>query len=282
MAKDVFTAPWYPWYVRDVLTSERVDLLTLAEEGAYRRALDKAWMIGSIPANARDAAAVIGNRCTVKIAERVLTMFTADPKRPDRMINIRLEKVRKEQEKKYKKRSRAGKENIGKRWKQTTSGDSNGIPTAKHTDSDTDSSKEESKNGVPPVAAVAAEIEPVMRRIWTDGKDLLRKGGMSEHSLGPFLGKLVKEHGRSLVAESIAATQAENAADPKTFLLGVLRTRSPKNRPQVGRSLPSTAADFTEECLTCFDTGSVIVRDDEGRMIGDEVCPECSQRAAPA
>lgn len=129
MAKEVFTAPWYPWYVKDVLTSERVDLLSLAEEGAYRRALDKEWMIGSIPADPKDCAAVIGNGCTKKIAERILELFIDHPKLPGRKINEKLEKVRKEQEKKYRTRSTTGKKNIAKRWKQTGSGDSNAIAT---------------------------------------------------------------------------------------------------------------------------------------------------------
>lgn len=134
-ARSIFTAPWYPWYVRDVLTSERVDLMSLAEEGAYRRALDKAWMVGSVPADAKDLATVIGNRCTVKIAERVLQMFVEMPGRPDRMINPRLEKVRKEQEQKYKNKSKTGKENIAKRWNKKTSGDSNAIATVYQPDS---------------------------------------------------------------------------------------------------------------------------------------------------
>jgi hypothetical protein len=153
MAKEIFTAPWYPWYVRDVLTSERVELLSLAEEGGYRRALDRAWMIGSIPANPKDCATVIGNGCTPKIAEKVLTMFVEMPGRPDRRINEKLEKVREEQRKKYKKRSKAGKENAIKGWKQRTSANGNGIPTARHTDSDTEVDKKKEEVRVTPQAA---------------------------------------------------------------------------------------------------------------------------------
>ena len=147
--ESVFTAPWYPWYVKDVLTSERVELLSLAEQGAYRRLLDKAWMEGSIPSDAKACAAVIGCKCPVKVAAKVLTMFVEMPGRPDRMINIKLEKIRKEQHKKYNKRSHAGKQNVVKRWKQTTLSHTNGISSVKHTDSDTESSKEDFKTTLP-------------------------------------------------------------------------------------------------------------------------------------
>lgn len=134
-ARSIFTAPWYPWYVRDVLTSERVDLLSLAEEGAYRRALDKAWMVGSVPADPKDLAVVIGSKCTVKIAERVLTMFVPMPNNPGRMVNQKLETIRKEQREKYQKKSKTGKENIAKRWKKKTLDDSNAIATVYQPDS---------------------------------------------------------------------------------------------------------------------------------------------------
>lgn len=128
MPKETFTAPWFPWYVKDVLTSERVEMMTLAEEGAYRRALDKAWVEGSLPSDPSKCAKAIGKGCTVKVAQVVLEMFQPMSGRPDRVVNKRLEKIRKEQEGKFQKKSKAGKENVAKRWKKKTSGDSNGIP----------------------------------------------------------------------------------------------------------------------------------------------------------
>jgi uncharacterized protein YdaU (DUF1376 family) len=35
--------PWYPWYLDDYMSSEKVELLTMEEEGVYRRLLDRAW-----------------------------------------------------------------------------------------------------------------------------------------------------------------------------------------------------------------------------------------------
>lgn len=152
MPKDVFTAPWYPWYVNDVLRSESIEMLTLAEEGAYRRALDRQWINGSVPADPKKCAEVIGNGCTPKIAERVLMLFVAVKNDPARKINKKLEKIRKEQAEKYQKKSASGRKNVLKRWNRKTSGDTSGntvvLPTLYHTDTDTDSSKEEIKKTV--------------------------------------------------------------------------------------------------------------------------------------
>jgi uncharacterized protein YdaU (DUF1376 family) len=43
--------PWYPWYVRDYRSSDRVLALTPLQRGIYRELLDVAWMKGWIPAN---------------------------------------------------------------------------------------------------------------------------------------------------------------------------------------------------------------------------------------
>jgi hypothetical protein len=43
----------------------------------------------------------IGKKCTPKIAEKVLSLFVPMPGNPERMINEKLEKVRKEQETGY-------------------------------------------------------------------------------------------------------------------------------------------------------------------------------------
>jgi hypothetical protein len=113
----IFTGPWYPWYVDDVLTSERIQWMTLAEEAAYRRALDNAWKKGSVPADPELCAKTIGKGCSPEMAKSVLTMFETDPKDPSRMINKKLEQVRKEQKRIHLQKSKAGKEGMRKRWK---------------------------------------------------------------------------------------------------------------------------------------------------------------------
>lgn len=73
MAKD--KSPAYQWYPKDVLSSKRVTLMTLAEEGAYRRALDMCWLSQTLPAEPRALARIIGKNCTVRVAEVVKQMF---------------------------------------------------------------------------------------------------------------------------------------------------------------------------------------------------------------
>lgn len=165
--ESVFTAPWYPWYVNDVLTSEAVDMLTLAEEGAYRRALDKAWKKGSIPADPKMCARMIGKQCSSKIAEAVLSQFIPMPDDPTRMINPKLEIVRAEQETKYHRRALAGKKGGDAKWHGHSIAIampeqclSNEVATGWHSDSDTeDSLKRESEEASP--AATAPETKPI-------------------------------------------------------------------------------------------------------------------------
>jgi uncharacterized protein YdaU (DUF1376 family) len=181
--KTIFTGSWYPWYVNDVLTSERVGYLSLTEEGAYRRALDYAWKEGSVPADPRLLAKSIGKGCSSKVAEVVLKMFTPHPKDPSRMINKKLEQTRKTQEAAYKKHSKAGKEGMKKRWdkkrnekgaakttnetqpdltatKTETSRDNAVITPKYHSDKDKDKEKKESNDHVESVPREAAQKTP--------------------------------------------------------------------------------------------------------------------------
>lgn len=120
-----------------------------------------------------------------------------------------------------------------------------------------------SKNGETPVAANAAvelsadEIGPIgiERRIWKDGVDLLTRDGMTEAQARPLLGRLAKQYTELQLATAIAATQAENPADSKAFLIGVLKQHN-KNKAsmQVGSSdsLPASFGSVTyDPCTKC-------------------------------
>jgi hypothetical protein len=165
-AKPIFTAAWYPWYVDAVLDSERVAMLTLTEEGAYRRAIDRAWKKGSIPSDPEVCAKTIGKKCTPKIAEKVLTLFVPMPGNPERMINAKLEQVRKEQKRLYLQKSKAGKEGMRKRWKEKASGDNDVITLPnkereKERRDREDSSNEESVHA----QKAAPETKPLIRTL---------------------------------------------------------------------------------------------------------------------
>jgi len=100
---EIFTGEWYPWYPAKALTSEAIDGLSLIEEAAYRRALDKAWIKGSLPADPKDLAKVIGKGCSVKIAARVLELFKPMKGNKKRVVNLPQERIRAEQAERHQK-----------------------------------------------------------------------------------------------------------------------------------------------------------------------------------
>ena len=71
--------PSFQFYPGDWLSSQRVSLLTLEEEGAYVRLLCYCWQHGSIPSDSVQLARLIGKGATVELAETVALMF--QPKR---------------------------------------------------------------------------------------------------------------------------------------------------------------------------------------------------------
>lgn len=84
-------SPAFQWYPKDILSSARVQEMTLAEEGAYRRLLDFCWLNGSVPSDEKRAARLIGKGATPEIAKVALAMFIAHPTEPDKMIHDRLD-----------------------------------------------------------------------------------------------------------------------------------------------------------------------------------------------
>jgi uncharacterized protein YdaU (DUF1376 family) len=116
-------SPAFQWYPKDILASARVQMMTLAEEGAYRRLLDFCWINGSVPADPQKAARLIGKGCSVEIAKTALEMFEVHPTDPEKMIHERLEIEREKQESNSEARRKAS----AARWnKQGTSENGNG------------------------------------------------------------------------------------------------------------------------------------------------------------
>lgn len=68
-------SPSVQWYPKDYLSSLRVTALSLAEEGAYFRALNYCWLHKTLPADARAISRIIGKGCTIKVATVVMGMF---------------------------------------------------------------------------------------------------------------------------------------------------------------------------------------------------------------
>lgn len=115
-------SPAFQWYPKDILASMRVQEMSLAEEGAYRRLLDFCWINGSIPADASRVARIIGKGCTIETAQICLKMFTISQDDESRMIHDRLEVEREKQEA----TSRARTEAAEARWKKQGKSAENG------------------------------------------------------------------------------------------------------------------------------------------------------------
>jgi hypothetical protein len=96
------------------------------------------------------------------------------------------------------------------------------------------------------VAAPTADPSQTSDPVWGVGLDLLLRAGASESGARGFLGKLVKEHGKAAVTEAITATQRASPADPKSYLVGILR-KPPPREPWEGPSLEEARADLERQ-----------------------------------
>src|ERR1019366_10819545 len=111
-------SPAFQWYPKDILSSHRVAMMTLCEEGAYRRALDFCWLHGFVPADTKQLCKMIGKNCSAKIAEVVKEMFVKMPGDETKLIHERLEAEREKQEE-YRGKMKA---NAEKRWNKPDAG----------------------------------------------------------------------------------------------------------------------------------------------------------------
>lgn len=106
------TSPAFQFYPGDWLSSQRVQLMTLEEEGAYIRLLAYCWLHGSLPADPEKLARLIGKGASTTLATTVATMFKADG---DKLVHERLEEEREKQELWRRKSSLGGKKSAEKR-----------------------------------------------------------------------------------------------------------------------------------------------------------------------
>lgn len=102
-------SPAYQWYPRKVFGSQRVSLMSLAEEGAYRRALDYCWLHGSVPRDPKKLAFLIGKGCTERIAKGIIGMFLIHPDDETLLIHETIEREREKQKEYNAKQSENGK-----------------------------------------------------------------------------------------------------------------------------------------------------------------------------
>lgn len=90
-------APAYQWYPGDALADEAMTMMTLEEEGAFRRLLDHHYREHSIPADAEELRRLckwITPSRFRKIWERIGKCFVPKPGDPSRLVNSRAEEQR--------------------------------------------------------------------------------------------------------------------------------------------------------------------------------------------
>ena len=86
-------SPAFQFYPTDWLGSQRVQMLTLEEEGAYIRLVASCWQHGSIPADTEQCARIIGKGCSTTVARVVQAMFQPSHE-AGRLVHDRLESER--------------------------------------------------------------------------------------------------------------------------------------------------------------------------------------------
>lgn len=90
-------SPAFQFYATDYLGSQRVQMLTLEEEGAYIRLLCFCWQHGSIPASPKEMARLVGKGASTTLCTTLQPMFTKHPTEPGRLVHERLEEERSKQ-----------------------------------------------------------------------------------------------------------------------------------------------------------------------------------------
>lgn len=109
-------SPSYQWYPKDAISSARIAVMTLEQEGAYRRALDYCWLTGSLPADLDMLARIIGKGCTTETATVVRSMFTRDRSNKKLLTHDRLDMERSKQKAWREKSAAGGRRGAATRW----------------------------------------------------------------------------------------------------------------------------------------------------------------------
>ena len=120
-------SPAFQFYPGDYLSSQRVSLMTLEEEGAYIRLLCYCWKHGHIPSDPIQLAHLIGKGATVKLATKVSKMFT--DKGGSRLVHDKLETLRAERNRWVEKSRQGGMKSAANRRKLNESAKQSNHPT---------------------------------------------------------------------------------------------------------------------------------------------------------
>lgn len=90
-------SPAFQFYPADWLAAACVSMATLEEEGAYIRLLCYAWREGSIPADSKKCALLVGKGITEETVRVVQGWFNQHPTDSTKLVHKRLEREREKQ-----------------------------------------------------------------------------------------------------------------------------------------------------------------------------------------
>lgn len=117
MAKKVKEkSPAYQWYPKDILSDGKVQKMTSAQEGAYRRLLDFCWLEGFLPNDENELLALCKPDIKVKDVRVVMNCFKQDANDPTKLNSERQIKERIKQANWSAKSSEGGKASAAKRY----------------------------------------------------------------------------------------------------------------------------------------------------------------------
>jgi uncharacterized protein YdaU (DUF1376 family) len=108
-------SPAFQFYPSDWLSSQRVQMMTLEEEGAYIRLIASCWQHGSIPADPERCARLLGKGGSTTLATVVQAMFQPDPNDRTKLVHDRLLQEREKQKTWREKSAAGGKKSAEKR-----------------------------------------------------------------------------------------------------------------------------------------------------------------------
>jgi len=177
--------PSFQFYPKDFISDENVICMTLEERGAYITLLCYCWMEGSIPADGKRIAMLLG--CQVDAISKyefanVLSCFMAMPSNPNRLIHGRLEKERQKQDDFRDKKSQAGKKGAEKRWVKPDNGNAIVLPLAKNALSSSSTTSSTSSTSLEPKTLKACALN-----FETDWKSYPRTAGNKKKAQACYL-----------------------------------------------------------------------------------------------
>ena len=131
-------SPAFLFYPRDWCGSRRVQAMSFAERGMYLELLCEQWESGAVPATPKECAALIGGTMAVwmRAWPKIQSCFNVR-RRDGKLVNPKLDGLRREREKFLKAKRDGGIEGARRRWKPdgTPIGEPstpNGLPMAKN------------------------------------------------------------------------------------------------------------------------------------------------------